>query len=99
MKRAASVALIGVSGFALLAGLWMNVPAWHRLDAAGLNWIHAQTPDALIPWAETITHLGGLPITIPLALALAGFLWRRGRRPVAIIWGAGFLGDRSCFWA
>lgn len=94
MKRATRVALISGSGFVALAALWMYAPAWRRLDAAGLGWLHAQTPDALIPWAETITHLGGLSVTIPLALALAGFLWHRGRRPVAIIWGAGFFGGQ-----
>ena len=77
-----------------LAALWMYAPAWRRLDAAGLRWMYAQTPDRLIPWAEALTHAGGLPVAIPIAVALAGVLWRRGQRPAAITWGAGFLGGQ-----
>jgi undecaprenyl-diphosphatase len=94
MKRAARIALISGSGFLTLAALWMYAPAWRRLDAAGLRWVHARTPDGLVPWAEALTHAGGLPVAIPIAVALAGVLWRRAQRPAAIVWGAGFLGGQ-----
>ena len=94
MKRAARVALISGSGFVTLAALWMYAPAWRCLDAAGLRWVHAQTPDRLIPWAEALAHASGLPVTIPIAVALAGVLWHRDQRPAAIVWGAGFLGGQ-----
>ncbi len=91
----AGVALAGLVGFATLAVLWTHVPTWHRLDAAGLDWIHTQTPEALILWAEAVTALGGLPVTIPLALALAGVLWRCGRRAAALTWGVLFFGGQG----
>lgn len=94
MKRAARIALVSGSGFVTLAALWMCAPAWRRLDAAGLRWVHAQTPDRLVPWAEALTHAGGLLVAIPIAVALAGVLWRRAQRPAAIVWGAGFLGGQ-----
>jgi undecaprenyl-diphosphatase len=94
MKRAVRIALISGSGFVALAVLWMYAPAWRRLDAAGLRWLHAQTPDRLVPWAEALTHAGGLPVAIPIAAALTGLLWRRAQRPAAIVWGAGFLGGQ-----
>jgi undecaprenyl-diphosphatase len=90
MKRAAWVALTGSSGFMALTVLWMSVPAWRQLDAAGLNWIQAQAPHGLIAGAEVLTHAGGLPVAIPIAVALAVVLWRRDHRRAAIIWGTGF---------
>ena len=94
MKRAARIALISGSGFVTLAALWVYAPAWRRLDAAGLRWVRARTPDGLLPWAEALTHAGSLPVTTPIAVALAGVLWRRAHRPAAIVWGAGFLGGQ-----
>ena len=79
MKRAAWIALISGNGFVTLAVLWMYAPAWRRLDAAGLRWVHARTPDGLVPWTEALTHAGGLPVAIPIAVTLAGVLWRRRR--------------------
>jgi undecaprenyl-diphosphatase len=90
MKRAAWVALISSSGFVALTVLWMSVPAWRQLDEVVLHWIQAQAPHGLIAGAEVLTHAGGLPVAIPIAVALAVVLWRRGHRQEAIIWGTGF---------
>lgn len=90
MKRAAWVALLSSSGFVALTVLWMSVPPWRHLDAAALHWLQAQTPDGLIAAAGVLTHAGGLPVTIPIAVVLAVLLWRRGHRRTAIIWGTGF---------
>jgi undecaprenyl-diphosphatase len=70
------------------------VPAWRRLDAAGLHWIRVQTPDVLVPWVEALTYAGGLPVTIPIAVVMAVVLWRGGERRTAVIWGAGFAGGQ-----
>jgi len=95
LAHTVKVALTGLTGFATLAGLWMHLPAWRRADAAWLGRIQAWTPDALTAWAEAITLLGGLPVTIPLALALAAYLWQRNHKPEAIVWSALFVGGQA----
>lgn len=95
LAHATTVALTGLTGFATLAGLWMHLPAWRRADAAWLGRIQTWTPDMLAAWAEPITLLGGLPVTVPLALALAAYLWQRNHKPEAIIWSALFVGGQA----
>lgn len=99
MPRSAGIALACLSGFAALAALWTQVPAWRRFDAAGLDRIHAWTPDALVAWADVVTALGGLPVTIPLALALAGYLWYRRRSRTALLWSVAFFGGQAVLFA
>lgn len=99
MLRSTGIALACLSGFAILAALWMHVPAWRRFDATALDWIRGQTPDALVAWASVVTVPGDLLVTIPLALALAGILWLRGRGRSALIWGVGFFGGQAVLFA
>jgi undecaprenyl-diphosphatase len=98
MTRSARFALACLIGFAALAALWTQVPAWRRFDAASLDWIRRRTPDALASSADTVTTLGSLPVTISIALVLAVTLWHRNRGRTALTWSVMFFGGQAVLY-
>jgi membrane-associated phospholipid phosphatase len=99
LSRSVVLALLGGVGILTLAALWHLLPAGHRLDTVWLDRISTQTPSVWLSWAATITILGSFPVTIPLALGAAGYLWYRWHQHTALLWVGVFASGQGVLYA
>lgn len=98
-SHSAFLALLGTIGVLTLTAVWHLLPAGHRLDTVWLDRISTQAPSSWLTWADTITTLGSFPVTIPLALGVAGYLWYRWCQRIALLWVGVFTSGQGVLYA